>query len=126
VKFFNKFNYKRSAERRNRLQRIWHYFAAFIIALDAHGTLLFIMLCLFTSGIIVIITYFYNSIIKHAPRIESLIYFLEGVVCSFIGYFHFLEGNKYLPYAWFLTSILCVIATIISFYRSIHSKGEKI
>jgi hypothetical protein len=126
MKLFNKINYKRSAERRNKLQKIWHYFTAFIIALDAHGTLLFVILCLFTSGAIVIMTIFYKSIIKRAPRMESLIYFLEGVVCLFIGYFHFLEGKIYLPYAWFLASFLCALATIISFFRNIHSKVMKI
>jgi hypothetical protein len=106
-----------SAAWRNRLQKIWHYFAALAIAMDARGGWPFIVFCLAASTTVAVITAFHHRIERRFPRVVSLIVLLEGIACAIVGTHSLLEGRRVLPFIWFLASVLCVAATIVSFLR---------
>ena len=117
----------RSPSRRERLRAVGHYLTAFVIALDgiskleqADGYRPFILFSCIAAATIVAVTALHPRLKNHAHLLESVIYLLETVLCTWIGLHALHEGKTALPYAWFIAAILCMVAAAVRLNRSMR------
>jgi hypothetical protein len=109
---------------RERLMSVGHYLTAVVLALKAltyvsHEPVPwgFVLLCLLTAAMIVVVTFFHHRIAPRFPAVHGLIYLAEGLVCTLLAHHTHAEGKTGLPWAWGLAAALLLARGLWELFR---------
>jgi FtsH-binding integral membrane protein len=119
-----------SSRRVALLETITHYLTAFVVLLKGidkvgvPGKFPYAMLLLVIGLIILFGTIFHHKLVKTLKHFKGIIFLLEAVTMSIVGYLYLKDGKESIQYVCFGAAAMFVIASIVYFTKKRHAASH--
>ena len=114
------------------LTNLSHYLTALVVFLKGtdkvtlEGKMAFGILFIVISIVIVLGTIFHHRAERYLKHFKAIVFGLEAIVLTAVGYLYLKEGKQALPYACFASAIMFIVAIFIHFNKAAKRAGSSV